>query len=135
MYSLNAGASTDNLLGRSQADLAMRCQKTVHDLLVSLFHLHSVTIARLDWPDHRGYSIHRVHRWLNIRFHTSKVGGTRFGNSAARWLSGSCSNADIFVSSSPLLHGGRAPWFGWQSLSSECVFFSITVVANDRFHR
>ena len=96
------------------ADLAAWCQVsaskpgTVRDMHVSHFRLNgpsSVTIARNERPDYRRYNIrtHTVRLRLNIRFQTLKFrGGTVW------WLSGSCSNADIFDSSSPHLPGGRS---------------------------
>ena len=84
-YTLDTGASADNLLGSSYgrfgcavSSLCPRNQKTVCDLDVSLFHFNgpsSVTIAQNEWPDHRSCIIRRQWAYLrlNFRFHRCKL--------------------------------------------------------------
>ena len=145
---LDAGASAENPLGGSHgrfsyavSSVSPQHQKTVRALYISLYRLDSpssVTIARNEWPDHRGCSIrrHGVRLRLNIRVHTCKLFSKDGGTS--RWLSGSYSNADMFASSSPHLHGGRSalgPLVLLTSTPSKFIFFSMTPVANDCFRR
>ena len=63
-----------------------------------------MTIARSEWPYTKatGSKVTEFALVSTSVFTPSKDGDT------ARWLSGSCSNADIFPSSSPHLRGGRS---------------------------
>ena len=119
------------------ADIAARCQAfksqrsapkagTVRDLHVSLCHLNSLpgrpSLKFSGRIIEATASDRRVPLRLNIRCHTCTLFSENGG--AARWLSGSCSNADIFASSSRHLHGSIwALWFASHSMSSVFIFF------------